>query len=126
MVARSIHHKRCCSPGSAQPASLNRSAFPIIVDLPGVGDNLQDHALLTMEYAAAQRTRTVNSLFGPDYQEYLRSGGGQLAVNRTAGGAFVKSRPDVDIPDMQLYTVVREDDDENDDDFGIVLSILRP
>jgi choline dehydrogenase-like flavoprotein len=104
---------------------LAQFGIPVMVDLPGVGDNLQDHALVTMEYVSVQHAHAENALHGPAYQEYLQSKTGQLAVNRTAGGAFVKTRPDVSIPDMQLYTVLG-DDKTSEVDFGIVLSILRP
>jgi choline dehydrogenase len=78
-----------------------------------------------MDYARVQRAIAVNILGGAAHQEYLQSQTGPLAVNRTAGGAFVKTRPDLDIPDMQLY-IAPGDDAAAEADFGIYLSILRP
>src|SRR4029078_12655802 len=86
------------------PASqLEQLGIAVVVDLPGVGENLQDHAMLEMYYVRRQREIVDIVIGGAAYQEYLQSQSGQLAVNRTAGGAFVKTRPDLEIPDMQLY-----------------------
>jgi choline dehydrogenase len=108
------------------PASqLEHFGIPVVVDLPGVGDNLQDHAMLAVHYARVQRAITENFLGGAAHQEYLQSQSGQFAANRTAGGAFVKTRPDLELPDMQLY-VAPGDDAAAEADYGIYLSICRP
>lgn len=104
---------------------LSQFGIEVVVDLPGVGNNLQDHALLEMNYARVQRSIVENILGGAAHQEYLQSQTGPLAVNRTAGGGFVKTRPDLDLPDMQLY-VAPSDNAAAEADFGIYLSILRP
>jgi len=111
--------------GIGPAGQLSQFGIPVVVDLPGVGDNLQDHALLEMHYARVQRAIAENVLWGAAHQEYLQSQTGTLAVNRTAGGAFVKTRSDLDIPDMQLY-VAPGDIATAEADYGIYLSILRP
>jgi choline dehydrogenase-like flavoprotein len=111
--------------GIGPAEQLAHFGIPVVVDLPGVGDNLQDHALLAVEYARVQRAIADNALGSTAHQEYLQSQSGLLAVNRSAGGAFVRTRPDLDMPDMQLYAAPLADA-AAEADFGIYLSIMRP
>lgn len=111
--------------GIGPAGQLTHFGIPVVVDLPGVGENLQDHALLEIDYARVERAIAENILGGAAHQEYLQSQTGPLAVNRTAGGAFVKTRADLERPDMQLY-IAPGDDAASEADFGIYLSIMRP
>ena len=104
---------------------LTQFGIPVVVDLPGVGDYLQDHALLGMGFARVVRATSDILLGGPAHREYLQSQSGQFAVNQTAAGAFVKTRPEVELPDMQLYAAVNAGTDTLAD-FGVYLSIMRP
>ena len=81
----------------------------LIHELQGVGKNLQDHIGVVSQFAAtkpitlhrsATKFRTV--LAG---LQYLLFGTGDAANPPTAGGAFIKSHPDKEIPDMQIHYV---------------------
>ena len=78
-------------------------------ELKGVGKNLQDHIGVVSQFASTKpvtlhRSATMfrTALAGI---QYLLLGTGDAANPPTAGGAFIKSHPDKDIPDMQIHYV---------------------
>ncbi len=111
-----------CS-GIGPAKHLKQFDIPVLVDLPGVGENLQDHPLLTMWYQATLRRAEV-SLTGPAYEAYLQNKTGPLISTRTFAGAFWKTRPELAAPDMQVFFTIGEVDDAYD--FSIALSLMRP
>ncbi len=48
--ARSARRKSCCCPASARRSICKSTAFPVVLDRPGVGANLQDHLQLRLIY----------------------------------------------------------------------------
>ena len=91
------------------PASHLRSVgVDVVHDLPGVGQNLQDHLDVIIG-------RPVNSwhLYGYSLRGVARMAGealryrwhrtGMLASPVAEAGAFVKTRPDLPAPDLQLH-----------------------
>jgi choline dehydrogenase len=96
----------------------------VVVDLPGVGQNLQDHPAVLLAYITDPLWRVDFSLAGPDYEEYLLSKTGKLAANRTAVGAFVKTRPELKAPNIEFATY--DAAIGGDIDFGISYYVLRP
>ncbi len=79
--------------------------------LRGVGANLQDHLDLAMSWEAAPGTRTAYS-YNKGLNRlatgvnYLLFGQGPGRQNFLESGAFLKSRPDLDRPDLQLHCVL--------------------
>ena len=78
-------------------------------ELKGVGQNLQDHLGVISQFACTKPVtlhrsavwwRTLLAGF-----QYLVMGTGDASYPPTAGGAFIKSHPDKDIPHMQLHYV---------------------
>ncbi|MBP2551441.1 choline dehydrogenase [Neorhizobium galegae] len=80
-----------------------------VLHRPEVGRNLQDHMGVYLKYAASQKV-TLFSLFRPDRairaltQAYLFGTGPASAVPLEAGG-FLKTRPDLDEPDIHMTFV---------------------
>jgi len=78
------------------------------VDLPGVGENLQDH-LDVMVVHQGKRTLSRgltpnNFLHGPwSLYQLLAKGEGMLTSNGAEGCGFLKSSPSEPIPDLQLH-----------------------
>lgn len=74
-----------------------------VVDLPGVGRNLQDHPLAAVAFRCAEPV----SLYGAATQEsmelFLQEGRGPLTSNGVEACAFVKTRPALRVPDLQLH-----------------------
>jgi choline dehydrogenase len=103
---------------------LRQFDIPVIVDLPGVGQNLQDHPIVPLAFTAVNPAKRDYSLSSPAYAEYLRSKTGYFADNSPALGGFFKTQPELETPDFQLYAGYASVDDPFD--FGIFLSLMRP
>lgn len=112
-----------CS-GIGPADQLRQLDLPVIVDLPGVGDNLQDHPKVDCHFTSRPPIRADFSRAGPDNDDYTRSRTGLLSQVRSPVGAFARTRPDVDIPDVQYYAA--QGDISGPYDFAIVASLLRP
>ena len=111
----------CSGIGPAE--QLKAFDIPVIVDLLGVGNNLQDHPSLVMLYTTTPSIKITDLQLEAAEQEYGRSKTGWLAGG-LMGGAFVKTQPGLALPDTQLYAFPREADEAGD--MGISLSLLRP
>lgn len=78
-------------------------------DLPGVGQNLQDHPdVLVVHEASRHDTLSL----GPSYMatkgvkalwQYISQRKGPLTSNVAEAGGFIKSSPDEPLPDLQLH-----------------------
>jgi choline dehydrogenase len=78
-------------------------------ELKGVGKNLQDHIGVVSQFVCTKpvtlhrsATKLRTALAGI---QYLLFGTGDAANPPAAGGAFIKSHPDKEIPDMQIHYV---------------------
>lgn len=87
---------------------LTRHQVPVAVDLPGVGDNLQDHLQLRTVYRV-RGARTVNTLYrnwitrGGMGLQYLLLRSGPMTMPPSTLGAFAKSDPALTSPDMEWH-----------------------
>ncbi len=87
---------------------LTRHQVPVVVDLPGVGENLQDHLQLRTVYTV-RGARTVNTLYrnwitraGMGLQ-YLLLRSGPMTMPPSTLGAFAKSDPALGSPDLEWH-----------------------
>lgn len=93
--------------GVGPAALLNRHGIPVIADLPGVGENLQDHASVmlmqesTQPYTAFRHTKPLKSALA--ILRYLLRGNGPTTSSGLEVQAFVKSRPSIEWPDIQYH-----------------------
>ena len=77
-------------------------------DLPGVGENLQDHLQIRTVYKVAN-CRTVNTLYKNPLTrvgmalQYALWRSGPMTMPPSTLGAFAKSRPDLATPDMEWH-----------------------
>ncbi|WP_330849072.1 GMC family oxidoreductase [Burkholderia diffusa] len=90
---------------------LQRHGIDVVVDLPGVGQNLQDHPDFVVSYKTNSLDALGVSIRGgiktlADIRQYRKSRSGTLTTNFAEGGAFLKTRPDLDRPDVQMHFVV--------------------
>ena len=101
-VARSTRRSCSCCRGSVRPISSRRLGIPVVADLPGVGKNLQDHLAIMdivhskepVTLAAAESIRNLG--------RFLTLGRGMLTSNVGEACGFVRTRPDLDAPDLEL------------------------
>jgi choline dehydrogenase len=112
-----------CS-GLGPANQLRQFNLPVVVDLPGVGENFQDHPKVDCHFTSRPPTKADFSLTGAAYADYQRDRSGLLSRVRSPVGAFARTRPDLSIPDMQYYAA--QGDTDGAHDFAIVASLLRP
>lgn len=96
--------------GVGDPQMLSRHGVPVVHELKGVGANLQDHVDVTLSWECpqpitiySQRKGLKTLLVGINYLLFKQGIGRQ---NFLESGAFLKSRPDLDRPDLQIHTVL--------------------
>ncbi|WP_340644887.1 choline dehydrogenase [Phenylobacterium sp.] len=91
------------------PGELLRDhGIEVIADLPGVGENLQDHYVMGVTYRLKPGTISVNELTkGPRFLgeilKYAFQRKGLLTLSAAHVAAFCKSRPDLAGPDIQFH-----------------------
>jgi choline dehydrogenase/4-pyridoxate dehydrogenase len=92
--------------GIGEPSELAAHDIAVKVALPGVGKNLQDHISAAIAYARKEpgpfhRTMRLDRIVPALIRAYRR-GEGPATELPTGTMAFVKSRPDAALPDVQL------------------------
>jgi choline dehydrogenase len=85
--------------GIGAASHLNKLGIPVVADLPGVGENLQDHLQLRMIYKVngiKTLNTKANSLFGKLMigLEYLLKRSGPMSMAPSQLGAFAYSSPE--------------------------------
>ncbi|CAD6511876.1 Alcohol dehydrogenase [acceptor] [Paraburkholderia hiiakae] len=94
------------------PAEHLRSfGVEVLQDLPGVGENLQDHLDIVINTQLDSTDLFGATLRGGlrllrEIRRYRRDRTGMLTSNFVEAGAFVKSRPEVERPDLNLVFTV--------------------
>lgn len=94
--------------GIGSAAHLNSLGIPVIMDLPGVGENLQDHLQLRMVYEVSgiQTLNTkASSLLGKLIiaLEYLFKRSGPMSMAPSQLGAFAYSSPDQPSANLEYH-----------------------
>ncbi len=90
---------------------LRQMGLPVLLDLPGLGENLHDHLDYTISHTSPRRDvvglnprglwRLAKAAGG-----WRRHGEGLFASPMAEGGAFLRSSPDLAVPDLQIHFVV--------------------
>ncbi|MEM5338622.1 GMC family oxidoreductase [Paraburkholderia azotifigens] len=124
-----------CS-GIGPAAHLRAFGIPVLHDAPEVGRNLTDHVDFTINKRVPSTQLTGFSLRGfakmvPGFYSYLRNGRGMLTSNVAEAGGFLKSRPTLDRPDLQLHFCTALVDDHNrrmhwGHGYSLHVCVLRP
>lgn len=93
--------------GIGPAEGLVSRGIEVAVDRPGVGQNLQDH--LGHDYLYRSKVPTLNNQLRPWWGKllhglrYVLTRRGPLSLGVNQAGGFVKSNPDCQRPNMQLY-----------------------
>jgi choline dehydrogenase len=125
--------------GDAQ--RLKAQGIDLLCDLPGVGENLQDHYNAALAFQFVPGTPSINAmarglpLLGALWR-YWRHRDGMMSIGPAHVTAFARSRPDVHWPDVQFHATPATLDGEAyknnelifDQDPGLTLGgcVLRP
>jgi choline dehydrogenase-like flavoprotein len=124
-----------CS-GIGPAAHLQSFGVPVIHDAPQVGQNLIDHIDFTINKRVRSIEPTGFSIRGiarmlPQFVTFMRHGTGMLSSNVAEAGGFLKSRPTLERPDLQLHFCAALVDDHNrhmhwGHGYSLHVCVLRP
>jgi choline dehydrogenase-like flavoprotein len=94
--------------GIGQAERLRRLELPVVHDLPGVGENLQDHLQLRLIYKV-EGVRTLNTEYRNPWKkalmalEYALFRTGPLTMAPSQLGAFTRSAPQYATPNVEYH-----------------------
>jgi choline dehydrogenase len=116
-----VHARRevlLCGGAIASPQILQRSGvghaawlreldIPLVLDLPGVGENLQDHLEMYMQYECKEPVSLYPALLLRNQPaiglEWMLKGTGIGASNHFEAGGFIRTRDDDPWPNIQYH-----------------------
>lgn len=115
-----------CSPqllmlsGIGPENELEKHNIPVVHALPGVGENLQEHVdIITVNKSMKANTVALRpvgmSKMAKEIWYYLKDRKGFLTTSFVETGGFIKSKPDLADPDMQLQFIPLVMDDHGRD-----------
>jgi choline dehydrogenase len=81
---------------------LRRIGIYVTHDLPGVGQNLQDHPMVSVGYLCTQKISLDGAETLANLLRYFIFKTGPLTSNVAEGGLFLKTRDGLQTPDLQL------------------------
>jgi len=82
---------------------LKALEIPVVADLPGVGQNLQDHLAAGVSYQSTQPISLNDAEKMSNLLNFLFRKKGPLTSNIAESGAFVKIEKDAPAPDIQYH-----------------------
>jgi choline dehydrogenase len=121
--------------GIGDPDHLGDLDLKVIHALPGVGRNLKDHVSVSVKQRITQPLSLLKELrplaAARAVGKYLLFGSGPTAVGGLEAWAHLKSRADLEYPDIQLYSVPLLYEDHGrvvikEEGFQLVLNGSRP
>ncbi len=93
--------------GVGHGAELARLGIPVVVDLPGVGENLQDHLEAYIQHGCARPVSMYPALQWWNRPwigfQWLFQRRGPAATNHFEAGGFVRSNDEVDYPNLMFH-----------------------
>jgi choline dehydrogenase len=114
---------------------LRDHGIDVAIDLPGVGQNLHDHPLISLKYECTKPV-TPHNLTNPFVKywtgaKWLLTGKGLAASNMYETGGLVRSDPDMDYPNIEFQfcsvgVTFTEKGMELDQGFILHQDLLRP
>jgi choline dehydrogenase len=97
--------------GIGDANALSRLGIATVLDLPGVGQNLQDHPTINLimedvaRHSFAIKFRTLLP-YAFSALQYVFGRHGRFTSNIVEAGGFVRTRPDLERPDLQLILML--------------------
>jgi choline dehydrogenase len=94
--------------GIGSAALLQSHGIPVVHDLPGVGENLQDHLQARIMYKVKKPITLNDALRTPWGRismgwQWLRHRSGPLAIGINHAGLFMRALPEAVTPDIQFH-----------------------
>ena len=97
--------------GVGRARDIEKQGIEMVHELPGVGENLQDH----LDFILAYKTKDTDNFglglraawnFMKHIFQWRKDGTGMIATPFAESGAFLKTDPTLDRPDVQLHFVI--------------------
>ena len=88
--------------GVGPAAHLKSQGINVVADLPGVGQNLQDHLASAITFHCSQPVSLASAEGLGNLARYLIAGRGPLTSNVGEGLAFIRTREGLAAPDIEL------------------------
>lgn len=119
--------------GVGAAAELAALGIPVVADLPGVGEHLQDHLVAKVQHRCT-RPVTMDGLrdrrrWPAIALQWLLTHRGPAATNVYEAGASLRSNPDADYPDMVLGfapLAMRFEPDPPERGYQLIMAAMRP
>lgn len=93
--------------GVGNAAELEKLGVKVVHDLPGVGENLQDHLEVYVQHACTQPVSMYPALLWYNKPwigfQWLFFGRGPAATNHFEAGGFVRSNEEVEYPNLMFH-----------------------
>jgi len=94
--------------GVGPGALLQSHGIPVVKDLPGVGENLQDHLQMRLMYKCTKAITTNDDLASLPRRikiglQWIFGRTGPLAIGINQGGIFARALPESKTPDVQFH-----------------------
>ncbi len=105
---------------------LKALGIAVVVDLPGVGQNLQDHLLVGVAYGCTQPITLASAGTIGNIVKYMLFKKGPLTSNMVEAGGFIRTRLDLPTPDLQLHFAPGFTPDPEREGFTFGPTLLRP
>jgi choline dehydrogenase len=84
---------------------LKAIEIPLVLDLPGVGQNLQDHFFVPINYHCKKPVSLANADLAENQDIYISSHDGPLTSNLVEATALVKTSPSLPAPDIAINMI---------------------
>ncbi len=91
--------------GIGPAAQLAACGIATVIDLPGVGQNLQDHPTIGVSYSCSEPVSMYGAASAENVDLFMKQACGPLSSNAVEAGAFLKTRPGLRVPDVQLHFI---------------------
>ena len=84
---------------------LTRLGLPVVQDLPGVGQGLQDHAVDWFTWAHDEPVSLLSAGTVEDLARFNQEGRGPLCSNVGEAGGFIRTHNHLPAPDVQFHAI---------------------
>ena len=108
--------------GIGPAEQITALGIPVVRDLPGVGENLQDHPRVALTYASKSPLGLTDAERERAEREYAEHRTGPLSSNGVGAGAFVRLSPDDPSPGLQTMLTANPVDNT----FSINVVLMHP
>lgn len=110
---------------------LQGLGIPIVAELPGVGQNLQDHLYLAVTYACTQPLTLAGADTKWNILKYLLFKRGPFTSSISEAGGFIRTRADIPTPNLQfhfdpVYHINHGQTKQEEHGFTIGPTLIRP